>query len=193
MLVARVRFQTTSRDWPSRAFLEMVLAILSCLDSSLSRYFIAFLLPEAMSDAEKPLSKVEGSLSTMETRTTSVSAYCCWASSSTAAFSLMGNLMLSTFSQVIPLFSPLVATELLLMAQVGVTRLSVSTRASTTAIARLRVCACFICVLSLSPVYTGKVGYRIGAGRRDALSAGLSDTAMVTIPCFLVQCNEKVV
>ena len=146
-----------------------------------------------MSDAEKPLSKVEGSLSTMETRTTSVSAYCCRASSSTAAFSLMGNLMLSTFSQVIPLFSPLVATELLLMAQVGVTRLSVSTRASTTAIARLRVCACFICVLSLSPVYTGKVGYRIGAGRRDALSAGLSDTAMVTIPCFLVQCNEKVV
>ena len=34
---------------------------------------------------------------------------------------------------------------------------------------------------------------RQGVGRRDALSAGLSDTAMVTIPCFLVQRNEKVV
>ena len=176
MLVARVRFQTTSRAWPSRAFLEMVLVIFSCLDSSLSRYFIAWRLPAAISAAVKPFSRVEGSLSTMETRTTSVSAYC-WVSSATAAFSLVGSLMLSTFSQVMPLFSPRVATVLLPAAQEGVTRLSVITRARSTAIARFRVCACFICVLSLSPVCTGKVGCLYSSGRRDALSAGPSHTA----------------
>ena len=41
----------------------------------------------------------------------------------------------------------------------------------------LRVCACFICVLSLSPVCTGKVGCLYSSGRRDALSAGPSHTA----------------